>query len=187
MLKKYYPYEYAKSVFAIDYEKLKAQGIKGIIFDIDNTLVHHGEDSTPVVDGFLKSLEASGFRIVFLTNNDRERVERFNKNIGAPYVCDAEKPDTKGYFKALELLSLQKHEAVVIGDQVFVDIIGANRAGIPSILVHFIEAQGEKWLGFKRYIETAILWFWKHSKNYRNPLGNVGKEEHEWQEENFAR
>ena len=69
-----------------------------------------------------------GLKIVFLTNNDRERVERFNANIGAPFVCDAEKPDVKGYIKALEILGLEKHEAVVVGDQMFVDIVGANRA-----------------------------------------------------------
>lgn len=187
MLKAYYPYEYAKSVFTVDYEKLRDRGIKGIIFDIDNTLVHHGDDSTPLVDNFLKHLEDMGLKIVFLTNNDRERVERFNASIGAPFVCDAEKPNVKGYIKALEILGLEKHEAVVIGDQMFVDIVGANRAGIPSILVHFIVTPGEKWLGAKRYAEMVVLWFFRRNKKLRYRLGNVGKEEQTWQEETFAR
>ncbi len=176
MLEKYYPYEYAKSPFHIDYEKLKTQGIKGIIFDIDNTLVHHGDDSTPYVDKFINSLETLGLKILFLTNNDKERVERFNKNIGAPFICDAQKPQPKAYLDALKLLGVEKNEAVVIGDQMFVDIVGANRAGVPSILVNFVENPNEKWLGVKRYIEKAVLVVFRMNKKRRYRFGNVGKE-----------
>ena len=56
MIKKYYPYEYAESVFMIDYQKLYQKGFRGIIFDIDNTLVHHGDDSTPEIDDLFRKI-----------------------------------------------------------------------------------------------------------------------------------
>ncbi len=84
MIKKYYPYEYAESVFMIDYQKLYQKGFRGIIFDIDNTLVHHGDDSTPEIDDLFRKIQRLGLKTLLLSNNDRGRVERFIKNIDTP-------------------------------------------------------------------------------------------------------
>ena len=84
MIKKYYPYEYAESVFMIDYQKLYQKGFRGIIFDIDNTLVHHGDDSTPEIDDLFRKIQGLGLKTLLLSNNDRGRVERFIKNIDTP-------------------------------------------------------------------------------------------------------
>ncbi len=173
MLHKYFPYEYAKSVFAIDYVQLQQSGYKGIIFDIDNTLVHHGDDSNPQVDALFKDIQALGLQTILLTNNDEERVLRFIKNIETPFVCDADKPQKRGYLEALEILGLQKDEVVVIGDQIFTDIYGANQCGIPSILVKFITLEGETKIGKRRYVEMAIMHLWRLSKTYRNRIGDI--------------
>ena len=162
-IKNYYPCGYAESVFAIDYKKLYDKGFRGIIFDIDNTLVHHGDDSTPQVDDLFVKIHAAGLKTILLTNNDDERVQRFIKNIDTDYICDAEKPETSGYLRAVERLGIERSQAVVIGDQVFTDILGANMCGIRSILVKFIKLPEEKWIGKRRYIEKLILWFWRHS------------------------
>ena len=71
MIKKYYPYEYAESVFMIDYQKLYQKGFRGIIFDIDNTLVHHGDDSTPEIDDLFRKIQGLGLKTLLLSNNDR--------------------------------------------------------------------------------------------------------------------
>lgn len=177
MLKNFYPYEYAESVFAIDYKKLYDLGFRGIIFDIDNTLVHHGEDSTPEVDELFKKIHATGLKTVLLSNNTDERIEHFLENIESPYVYDAHKPETEGYFKALEILGVKKDEAVVIGDQVFTDILGANKCGIPSILVKFLRKDTEKKIGKKRQLEKVILFTYKLRKSYRNRIGDIMKTE----------
>lgn len=171
MFKNFYPYEYVKSVFDIDYKKLHNIGIRGLIFDIDNTLVHHGDDASSRVIHLFKKIHNIGLKTVLLSNNDEERVSRFVKNINTPYVCDAEKPASHGYKKALSILGTSEKETVVIGDQMFVDIIGANRCDIPSILVHYISAPNEKWIGFKRYIEMAVLALFKRDKRYNNRFG----------------
>ena len=146
MIKKYYPYEYAESVFMIDYQKLYQKGFRGIIFDIDNTLVHHGDDSIPEIDDLFRKIQGLGLKTLLLSNNDRGRVERFTKNIDTLYICDADKPNPQNYLKAVEMLNIKKEEAVVIGDQVFTDILGANRSGLASILVRFIRQDDEKWI-----------------------------------------
>lgn len=170
MLEKYYPYKYADSVFEIDYGRLYETGCRAVIFDIDNTLVHHGDDSTPEIDGLLKKISGIGLKTLLLSNNSEERVRSFIKNIDTLYIANADKPQAKNYLKAVELLGVDKSEAVYVGDQIFIDIIGANRAGIASILVKFIRLDSEKRIGKKRYIEKIILWFYKRNKKLFNRI-----------------
>ena len=93
---------------------------------------------------------------MILSNNNEERVRRFLRNIDSPYICKAYKPFRKGYLKALERLGVKKEEAVFVGDQLFTDILGANRCGIRSILVRYIEKSGSK-PQLRRRFEKAIL------------------------------
>ena len=173
MLEKYYPYEYAQSVFQIDYQKLYDRGFRGIIFDIDNTLVHHGDSSTLEIDDLFRRIQGIGLKTILLSNNDRERTERFIKNIDTPYICDADKPEPGNYLKAVKLLCIKKEEAVVVGDQIFTDILGANRSKLASILVRFIRLDNEKSIGKRRYLEYAILECWKHNRKYYRRIGDI--------------
>lgn len=176
MLKKYYPSAYAESVFDIDYGKLYEKGYRGIIFDIDSTLVPHGADSTPEVDALFKEIRRAGLKTLLMTNNDEERVLRFIRNIDTLYLCDANKPAADGYLRAVEMLGTKKEKIVYIGDQVFIDIVGANNVGVDSILVHYILHEGETKLGIKRNLEKPVLWLWRHGR-YHQRLGDITKEE----------
>lgn len=77
MFNVFYPYECADSVFTIDYDKLYAMGIRGLIFDIDNTLVLHGSDSTPAIDDLFREVQSKGFKTLLLSNNEEKRINRF--------------------------------------------------------------------------------------------------------------
>ena len=169
------PYEYVDSVYDIDYHKLKSMGYKGLLFDIDNTLVHHGDDSNPKVDKFFEKLNDMGFKCVMVSDNNEERILRFLKNIDALYIAEAGKPGTKCFYKAMKMLNMNKNEVVMIGDQIFTDIRGANRAGIASILVHYIVIPGVTKIGKKRMLEKAILLFHSRSKKYNHRLGSKEK------------
>lgn len=173
MLERFYPYEYADSVFSIDYKKLYNKGFRGLIFDIDNTLVHHGDDSVPEVDRLFEQIHQTGLQTILVSNNDEARVKRFVKNIDTLYICDAGKPDPAAYLKAVKMLGIKKKEALVIGDQMFIDILGANQSGLASILVKFIKLDSEKWIGKRRYLEYLVLGFWKHNKKYHHRLGDI--------------
>ena len=177
MLKLFYPYEYVKSVFTIDYKKLYDNGYKGIIFDIDNTLVHHGDDSTPEVDALFKQIQDIGFKTLILSNNNDKRVKCFLKNIDSLYICDAEKPKPKNYLRALDEMNLSKQETIYIGDQVFTDVLGANMSGIPNILVEYIKEENETNIGKRRKLENLILKQYLKNKKFQNRLGNIEKGE----------
>jgi len=176
MFKKFYPYEYAESVFHIDYEKLFKLGYEAVIFDIDNTLVHHGADSTPEVDALFREIHNTGLKTLFLSNNNVERIERFLKNIDSPYIPYADKPKTEKYYKAVEMLGVDKDKIVVIGDQLFTDIYGANRCGMACILVKFLRRPGETKIGKKRMVEKLVLYFYSKNRKMQNRIGDIFKE-----------
>lgn len=173
MLELFYPYEYADSVFTIDYQKLYEKGYRGILFDIDNTLVHHGDNSNSEIDALFQMIQNIGLKTLLLTNNDEDRVKRFIENIDTPYICNAGKPDSKGYLYAVEMLGIKKEEVLMIGDQIFTDILGANKSKMASILVKFIRMDRETRIGKRRYLEFLILKFWKHNKKYYRRIGNI--------------
>ena len=170
-----FPFEYVDSVFSIDYDKLFQKGYKGVIFDIDMTLVPHGADSTKEIDELFKTIHKAGLKTLLLTNNSEERVKRFITNIDTLYLCDANKPDRDGYVKAIEMMGIRKNEAVFIGDQIFIDIYGANRCGIASILVKYVTAEIETNIGIRRNLEKVILTLYGMSKRYQHRLGDILK------------
>lgn len=180
ILEKFYPFEYVDSVFDIDYEKLYDIGYRGIIFDIDNTLVPHGNPSTKEIDEFFISIQKTGFKTVLLSDNGKSRIEEFLKNIDSQYIDNADKPHTKNFNKAVEMLELNKNEVVYIGDQVFKDIYGANKSGIDNILVKFIGWDTETKIGIRRKLEKIILNFYRLNKSYQNRIGYIEIEEKQY-------
>lgn len=164
----FYPNAYVESIYSIDYSKLYNLGFRGIIFDIDNTLVPHGKDSNKNVDQFFNMLHDIGFKTLLLSNNSISRIERFNANIGTQYIADANKPNRNGFIKAVEMLNLNNQNTIVIGDQIFTDIMGANKAGLQNILVKYIGYYNNEWKGFRRIAENLILQAYKLF--YKNSL-----------------
>ena len=156
----FYPDEYYDSAYHIPYETLYKEGYRGVIYDIDNTLVPHGAAADERSLCLLRNLQEQGFSITFLSNNDRERVEMFNKDIHANMIWKAGKPGRKNYEKAMQLMHTDKNTTIFIGDQLFTDIWGANRAGIRSILVKPIHPKEEVQIVLKRLLEKPILYFY---------------------------
>ena len=177
MFKQFYPFEYVESVSSIDYQKLYSKGYRGIIFDIDNTLVLHGKDSTKSVDDLFRAIHGIGFKTLLLSNNSEERIARFLKNIDSLYISNAQKPDKAGYLKAIEMMNIKKEEAVFIGDQLFTDIYGANKGGIDSVLVRYLRPKDEKKIGIRRNLEKIVLKFYEMNKSCQNRIGDIQKGE----------
>ena len=162
----FYPDEYADSSFDIDYEALWKKGIRGLLFDIDNTLAEHGMDADERAVKLLLGLKNKGFKICLLSNNKEERVQRFNKDIQVSYIHKSGKPSVSAYIKGMEKTGTALSETVFIGDQIFTDIFGANRAGMYSILVKPIAEHEEIQIVLKRKLEKIVLYFYK--KKMRN-------------------
>lgn len=162
MFERFFPDRYVASTYVIDFEKLYQDGMRGLIFDIDNTLVGHGAPADDRAIRLFERLRKIGFRCCLISNNQEKRVKMFNEPIGVDYVYNAHKPSTKNYLKAMEIMGTDRKNTVFIGDQLFTDVWGAKRAGIPNILVKPLYPKEEIQIVLKRYLEKIVLHFyWK--------------------------
>lgn len=164
MFDMFFPDRYVASTYVIDFEKLYKDGYRGIIFDIDNTLVPHGAPADRRAKELFRRLKETGFRCCLISNNQEPRVKMFNEEIQVDYIYDAHKPSTKNYKKAMEIMGTGTADTLFVGDQLFTDVWGAKRAGIPNILVKPIHPKEEIQIVLKRYLERIVLYFYRRSK-----------------------
>ena len=159
ILPAFFPDERIDSTYNIDFEKLYQEGIRGIIFDIDNTLVTHGAPPDERSVELLKKLVGMGFKILFLSNNKEGRVKSFRDGSVSEgmYLYKAGKPKKSGYFKAMEMMGTDVTSTVFIGDQIFTDIWGAKMCKIRNILVNPIHPKEEIQIVLKRILEKIVL------------------------------
>lgn len=161
MLEKFYPDAYLASTYEIDFEQLYQEGYRGLIFDIDNTLVPHGAAADERAKALFLRLKKIGYRCCLLSNNKEPRVKMFNEEIGVDYIFDAHKPSTRNYENAMRKIGTDRGSTIFVGDQIFTDIYGAKRTGIRTILVKPIHPKEEIQIVLKRYLEKIILYFYK--------------------------
>jgi len=164
MLSRFYPDEYRISSYVIPYQEFYEKGYRGIIFDIDNTLVPHGAPADKRATELFERLKEIGFSSCLLSNNREYRVKSFNETIQTYYIYDGGKPSTKNYNKAMNLMRTDTTNTLFIGDQLFTDVWGANRTGIYSILVKPIHPHEEIQIVLKRYIERIVLFFYRRRR-----------------------
>ena len=164
MFEMFFPDRYVVSAYVIDFEKLYEEGYRGLIFDIDNTLVPHGAPADARAEALFKRLKKRGFRCCLISNNQEPRVKMFNEKIQVDYVYDAHKPSTKNYIKAMEIMGTDRNNTVFVGDQLFTDVWGAKRTGIANILVKPIHPKEEFQIVLKRYLEKIVLDFYMKSR-----------------------
>ena len=164
MFNKFFPDEYMASTYVIPFEKLYEEGYRGVIFDIDNTLVPHGAPADERAKKLFARLKDIGFKSCLLSNNQEPRVKMFNQDIQTNYIYNAHKPSTKNYFKAMERMGTQTDNTLFVGDQLFTDVWGAKRTGIHNILVKPIHPKEEIQIVLKRYLEKIVLHFYKREQ-----------------------
>ncbi len=174
MFRKFYPDVYVDSAYGIDYESLYADDYRGLIFDIDNTLVTHGAPADERAVALFDRLKDIGFECCLISNNDEDRVKMFNAPVNVKYICNAHKPSPEAYISAMELMGTDRDSTVCIGDQMLTDVCGANRAGIPSILVKFIWRKEEIQIVLKRRLEAILLLFYRRYRR-RHPTTARGE------------
>lgn len=158
MIEKYYPDFYFDSIRHIDIDMLKTKGIKGVLLDIDNTLVPmHSKDADKNAISWVAALQSNGFKVCILSNASEKRVTRFNKDMAVTAIHRAYKPAGKAFLKAAEKLGLEPENVAVVGDQIFTDIYGGNKANMLTILVKPIDKKEILYVRLKRHIEKRVL------------------------------
>ncbi len=158
ILERFFPDIYVKSVYELPLEELKAKGIKGLVFDIDNTVAPFdiAEPENDLIELFL-FLRKQGFRLCILSNNNKTRVRLFAKNLKTLAVHKAGKPGVKKLKHALEKLELSAENTAMVGDQIFTDMWCGHRAGLTCILTAPICKRDQLVTKVKRGLEKQVL------------------------------
>lgn len=158
LLERFFPDIYVKSVYELPLAQLKEQGICGLVFDIDNTIapydVAEPDDALIALFHFFRT---QGFRLCILSNNNKLRVHRFNKNLKALAVHKAGKPGIRRLRLALKKLGLSPENTAIVGGQVFTDMWCGHRAGLTCIFTAPICNRDQWMTKMKRGAEKQVL------------------------------
>ena len=168
LLERFYPDTYLDSTYEIDFEALYKEGYRGVIFDIDNTLVPHGEPADDRSIALFQRLHGLGYKTMLLSNNKEPRVKMFHDGVHSPYIYKAGKPSVKNYKKAMEQMKTTTQNTLFVGDQLFTDIWGAKKAGIRTILVKPIHPKEEIQIVLKRRLEWIVLFLYHREQKKKN-------------------
>jgi HAD superfamily phosphatase (TIGR01668 family) len=163
LLKHFLPNEHVKSVLDITPDELKNRGIKGIITDLDNTLVEWDRPlAPPKLVNWFENMKNNQILVTIVSNNKENRVKTFSDPLKIPFIFRAKKPLGRAFHQATMQMGIKKEEAVVIGDQLLTDVLGGNRSGFHTILVVPVASTDGIGTKFNRFVERRILnWFRK--------------------------
>jgi HAD superfamily phosphatase (TIGR01668 family) len=153
------PRRYYASVTEIDVEELRRAGITAVLLDLDNTLVGWQRcDVLPEIRVWLRSLKEAGMKLCLVTNTrPRKRLQALSQELEIPYVPHPWKPRKKGFIQAMQELGVDSSKTIMIGDQMFTDVLGGNRAGVSTLLVRPLTRR--EFIGTKvsRVVEKVLL------------------------------
>lgn len=153
------PHFHLSSILELNLEELKSLGIKGIVLDLDNTIVPGKKsDVPPCVKAWIESAKQKGFKLCIFSNTLKlKRLLKISRDTGIPFVRGSFKPRRGGLMKALNFMGIEPRESVIIGDRLLTDIWGGNRIGMWTILVEPL--RGGEGLATKifRLLERLLL------------------------------
>lgn len=152
------PTFWLKNVLSIDKDFLKRNRIRALVLDMDNTLSMHGNpEAEEGVMEWLDKMRALGIRMRVVSNNTNKRVAPLAAKLGLPFTANGAKPLTFGVNRAVKAMGVRKSEAVVVGDQIFTDIMAGNLAGIRTILVEPFHLEKTVTFRLKRKLEHIVF------------------------------
>ncbi len=157
---RFLPDIYLESIYDLDAADLKKRGfdIEAIIFDIDNTLVSYNEPVAPdITADFFERLKDENIKTYIVSNNNETRVKKFAESLGVSYYAAALKPFKKYMKKACADMGVAPGKTLLAGDQLFTDIYGGNRMGMPTLLVKPVSQSDKGFVGLKRKLEKLVL------------------------------
>lgn len=153
-----YPSRYIENVKKITLELLKEKKIKGLILDIDNTLIDYDKNLLEGTKEWCDNLKENNIKLCILSNTNKvKKVEKVAKILNLEYIYFAHKPSKKGFLKAQKLLGLNKEEIAIVGDQIFTDVWGGNRVGMYTILTKPIDKRDILLTRLKRPFEKIVI------------------------------
>lgn len=155
---KIYPKLYLKNIKEITMELLNKHNIKGLILDIDNTLINYDKELLEGTEKWCENLKKQGIKLFILSNSNKEyKVKKVADLLNLEYINFAHKPNKKGFKQAQQILKIEPQNIAVVGDQIFTDVLGGNRSKMFTILTKPIDAR-DIWLTrIKRPFERIVI------------------------------
>ncbi|NMB42043.1 MAG: YqeG family HAD IIIA-type phosphatase [Firmicutes bacterium] len=152
------PKQYVEGIHEINLQWLESKGIKGLILDLDNTLVPWNECTVfPEIEEWIEEIKEIGFRACIVSNNNSQRGRDLSELFDFPAFWKAVKPRRRAFRKALDLMGVKPSQAAVVGDQVFTDVLGGNRLGLYTILVQPLSRREFLGTMYVRKVERLVL------------------------------
>ena len=160
---------YSHKVTDISYEMLSRLQVRFVLLDIDNTIKSYGAPKPyEGIKDWLREMKEQGVRVVLCSNNFKSRVKPFSDALGAEYVSFCLKPSPFGFLRAKKRLHAKRGEILVVGDQVFTDVMGAKLFGLKALLVDPVSLENERvTVKFRRFLMKG---FRKRIENRKNPF-----------------
>ncbi len=151
------PWRMAGALPELTPDVLDRYGIRLLMLDFDNTVVPYTTDTpTPEMEAWLRGAVASHIPVCVVSNSKRHRVKRFCRAYGIPCITHAKKPSAKGISQCLAQFGIPAEQAALVGDQIYTDVLGANCAGVRSILVRAINNHNF-WLKLRHVAELPFV------------------------------
>ena len=158
MSKLLYPRIYVDTLLDIPRDKLRELNISAFIIDLDNTITEwNSNELRSEVEEWFGLIKDEGFKACILSNNGESRIKKVADRLGIPFIHRAGKPRRRSFHSAVALLGVSADEAAVVGDQIFTDILGGNRAGLFTILVKPLARREFLGTKFNRTLELFVL------------------------------
>ena len=146
------------SITALAPKALRAKGITLVLADLDNTLAPYKVlEPDPEVAAWKEALEREGIQLFILSNSRKPgRAQQFAQSVGIPYQGHSGKPKRGGYLRAMERMGCTPEQTVMVGDQIFTDVLGANRSGVTPLLIRPIRLAGNPGRYLRYWGETPF-------------------------------
>jgi len=156
-VERFRPDHHADTLPEVSLDLLSAAGVRGIVVDLDNTVcAYHQPELAPGVADWVAAARARGFALVLVSNNFSERVASVGAKLGIPVVPKALKPLPFAFLRALRLLGTSRRATIVIGDQLFTDVLGAKFLGLRTLLTKPLVEHDFPLTRVLRFLERTI-------------------------------
>lgn len=157
-MEKYIPDMYQKSIYTVNYQKLIDNGVKCVLFDLDNTLVpYHIKHGNDEIKELFNSLREKGLKVIIFSNSPSKRVNVFKEELAVDCLPNAAKPSKIGFEKIMNKYKYNITELAIVGDQMMTDILGGNKVGITTVLVTPVSPKDPYWTKPGRFRERRIM------------------------------
>lgn len=161
------PDDVIEHIAQITPEFLAARGLRGLLLDLDNTLVPYGSyDEAGEMLAWANDLRGAGIRLYLLSNATGQRAAFWLSRLGFEGVGLAGKPNPRAYLRAVRALNLLPKQVGMVGDQVFTDVLGGNLAGLHTVLVRPLAVNALPHTRLARKLETVVLRRYGHKWEY---------------------